>query len=133
MRPRRRKIRPRTRTPDCSSSLEYDGEIPEPATLALLPAISDTHEALRKLFGLAAEADVDQIWTDALNPRPRVWPSVQEFLRRQRPDLLELYRRVLFDSAYRAHYVDELHSRIDQAAADAGPGRQGCRAPKASP
>ena len=99
----------------------------------LLPGISDTHEALRKLFGLAAEADVDHVWTDALNPRPRVWPSVQQFLRRHRPDLLELYRRVLFDSAYRAHYVDELHSRIDQAAADAGVGRQGCRPQKANP
>ncbi len=86
----------------------------------LLPAISDTQEALGELFALAAEAGVDHIWTDALNPRPRVWPSVQDLLRRRRDNLLELYRRVLFDSTYRARYVAELDGRIRQAAADAG-------------
>ena len=86
----------------------------------LLPAISDTPQTLRRLFALAAEADVDKVWTDALNPRPRVWPSVQALLRRHRPDLLELYRGVLFDSAYRAGYLDELHGRVRQAAAAAG-------------
>ena len=86
----------------------------------LLPAISDTQEALCKLFGLAAEVGVDHIWTDALNPRPRVWPSVQALLRRRREDLLDLYRRVLFDSACRDRYLRELDGRIRQAAADAG-------------
>ncbi len=74
----------------------------------LLPAISDTPEALGRLFALAREAEVDRIWTDALNPRPRVWPSVQQFLHRRRPDLLELYKRMLFDRSWRARYLDEL-------------------------
>jgi len=86
----------------------------------LLPRISDTPEALGRLFSLAADADVDRIWTDAMNPRPRVWPSVQEFLRRNRPALLDHYRCVLFDRAFRAEYVDELHARIARAADDAG-------------
>ena len=86
----------------------------------LLPAISDTPQALRRLFAMAAEADVDRIWTDALNPRPRVWPSVQGFLRRHRPDLLDLYRSILFDAASRARYEDELRARIRRAATDAG-------------
>jgi DNA repair photolyase len=86
----------------------------------LLPAISDTPEALAELFALAAEAGVDRIWTDAMNPRPRVWPSVQGWLRRHRPDLQEHYRRLLFDPACRARYVSELDERIRQAAQDAG-------------
>jgi len=86
----------------------------------LLPNISDTPEALARLFALAAEADVDRIWTDTLNPRPRVWPSVQAFLRDGWTDLLEVYRCVLFDTTCRADYVDQLNRRIRQAAADAG-------------
>jgi DNA repair photolyase len=86
----------------------------------LLPAISDTPEALEQLFGLAAEADVDGIWTDALNPRPRVWDSVQALLRRQWPGLVSLYRRVLFDAPYRAQYLTELERRVRQAASASG-------------
>jgi hypothetical protein len=44
---------------------------------------------------------------------------VQAFVRRHRPELLGLYRRVLFDRAYRARYTDELHQRIGRAAAKA--------------
>ena len=85
----------------------------------LLPAISDTPEALAGLFALAAETDVDRIWTDVLNPRPRVWPSVQEHLRRERPDLLELYRGVLFSRARRDAYIQLVQQRLHQAAEDA--------------
>jgi len=90
----------------------------------LLPEISDTPEVLRPLFELAAEADVDRIWTDTLNRRPRVWPSVRKFLRRRRPDLLELYRRVLFDRAYRDDYETKLDRRIRKAARGAGLSRR---------
>jgi DNA repair photolyase len=86
----------------------------------LLPGISDTPEALRELFSLASAANVDRIWTDALNPRPRVWPGVQEFLRSQRSDLLPLSRRVLFDRAYRERYLAELGERVRTAAEEAG-------------
>jgi DNA repair photolyase len=86
----------------------------------LLPGISDAPDALRKLMALAAEARVDRIWTDALNPRPLVWPAVQALLRRVRPDLLPLYRRVLFDEPFRERYVAELREKVRQAAAEAG-------------
>jgi len=86
----------------------------------LLPGISDSREALGELFGLAAQAEVDRIWTDAMNPRPRVWPSVRAFLERHRPDLLSLYGSVLFDRAYRRQYLAELNARIRQAAARRG-------------
>jgi DNA repair photolyase len=86
----------------------------------LLPGISDTEEALGRLFALAAEVKVDQVWTDLLNPRPRVWVSVQEILRRHRPDLHEHCRRVLFDKACRRAYRRELGERIARAARSAG-------------
>lgn len=86
----------------------------------LLPGISDAEPALARLFRGAAEAQVDRIWTDALNPRPRVWPSVQTFLGRHRPDLLEHYRRVLFDAAFRKEYLRQLDGRIRRAASAAG-------------
>jgi DNA repair photolyase len=86
----------------------------------LLPGISDTDEALAMLFALAAEANVDQIWTDVLNPRPRVWVSVQEVLRRHRPDLLERYRGLLFNGAERRAYGRQLDVRIRGAAENAG-------------
>lgn len=86
----------------------------------LLPGVSDTPDALRRLFAAVAAADVDRIWTDTLNPRPRVWPSVKALLSRHRPDLLEMYRTVLFNGARRARYVAELHARIRAAAAETG-------------
>ncbi len=86
----------------------------------LLPEISDTPEALAELFALAGDADVDQIWTDALNARPRVWPSVQRLLRDRWPGLHEFYRRALFDPSYRAAYQEELEKRIRRAATATG-------------
>jgi DNA repair photolyase len=86
----------------------------------LLPAVSDTDEALARLFSLAADAGVDRIWTDILNARPRVWPSVQQVLRRHCPDRHELYRRILFDPPFRRQYQADLDHRIRKAAREAG-------------
>ena len=86
----------------------------------LLPGISDTPAALAKLYELANEARVDRIWTDGLNARPRVWPSVQELLRQHRPDLYERYQEILFDPARRRAYRRELRARIRAAARNAG-------------
>ena len=86
----------------------------------LLPEISDTPAALAKLFAMAAEAGVDRIWTDVLNPRPRVWPSVQKLLRRRWPKLYGHYQSLLFDPAFRARYLDKLDSRVRRAATQAG-------------
>lgn len=86
----------------------------------LLPGISDTDEALARLYALAAEAGVRRVWTDGLNLRPRVWPSVQEVLRRHGPHLYEQYRRVLFDAEYRSGYLRELRQRIRRAASASG-------------
>ncbi len=90
----------------------------------LLPEISDTPEVLAQLFRLAAKAGVDRIWTDTLNPRPRVWPSVQELLRKRWPELHEHYRSLLFNRTCRAKYVDELDRRVRRAARKAGLARR---------
>jgi hypothetical protein len=81
---------------------------------------------LGDLFNVAAEAEVDHIWTDALNPRPRVWPSVQGFLGRGQPMLGEHYRKSLFDPVCRIEYESELGRRVQAAAAQADlPSRPG--------
>jgi DNA repair photolyase len=82
----------------------------------LLPGLSDTPEALDRLFEIARAAEVDRIWTDALNARPLVWPSVQEMVTARWPGLLEQYRRVMFDTDYRETYQGELDARIRAAA-----------------
>ncbi len=74
----------------------------------LLPGISDTPEVLDRLFELAGDAKVGRIWTDALNARPRVWPSVQALVQRHWPSLLGRYRGLLFDPRCRRAYRAEL-------------------------
>jgi DNA repair photolyase len=86
----------------------------------LLPGISDTQEALGRLFAIAAETRVNRIWTDPINPRPRVWPAVQQVLRRRRPELYDHYQRVLFDAGFRRDYRRRLNARIRKAAQAAG-------------
>jgi len=86
----------------------------------LLPLLSDTPEALESLFALARRLRVDRIWTDTLNPRPRVWASVQRLLQSRYPRLREAYRRILFDRRHRAAYCRELKERVQRAAARVG-------------
>jgi DNA repair photolyase len=86
----------------------------------LLPGISDTDEAVAGLFAHAAKVGVDRVWTDMLNPRPRVWPSLQKVLRRHCPNLGEQYQRLLFDRSARRAYRRELDSRVREAARKAG-------------
>ncbi len=82
----------------------------------LLPFLSDSQTAIESLLARAADLGVEQIWVDALNPRPRVWPAVAELLRREFPQLLPQYRQILFDESSRALYLKELHARLDRAA-----------------
>ncbi|MGQ9649779.1 MAG: radical SAM protein [Phycisphaerae bacterium] len=86
----------------------------------LLPGISDGDEALARLFAIAADVGVDRVWTDVLNPRPRVWPAVQQVVRKHCPDLYEHYQKVLFDVAFRRGYERRLNARIRKAAQAAG-------------
>jgi DNA repair photolyase len=86
----------------------------------LLPFLSDTEASLAALFQRAAELEIDTVWVDALNPRPRVWPSVSALLREKFPGLHEAYRRILFDEASRSSYLAGLRRRVAAAASRAG-------------
>ena len=78
----------------------------------LLPFLSDDEASLQAMLRCAADLEVDVIWLDALNPRPRVWASVAALLRNRFPELHEPYRRVLFDRKYRESYLAELRKRV---------------------
>jgi DNA repair photolyase len=82
----------------------------------LLPQLSDSQAAIETLLQQAADLGVAQIYVDALNPRPRVWPAVAELLRAKFPDLLPAYQKMLFDQASRTAYMNALHARVDAAA-----------------
>jgi len=82
----------------------------------LLPFLSDSREAIDALLQRAADLKIDRIWIDAINPRPRVWPAVAELLRAKFPELLQPYRKILFDEVSRAQYLEELRTRVDRAA-----------------
>jgi DNA repair photolyase len=86
----------------------------------LLPFLSDSQAAIEALLRQAAERGVDRIWVDGLNPRPRVWPAVAELLREHFPELLEPYRKILFDAPSRVQYLRGLHTRVDLAASRVG-------------
>lgn len=78
----------------------------------VLPFLSDSPDAIEGILARAMEAEVDVIWVDALNPRPKVWESVQALLHRHFPELEERYRRVLFSPVVRAAYLRGLNERV---------------------
>jgi DNA repair photolyase len=81
----------------------------------LLPFLSDSQAAIDALLEQAADLGVDRIWVDAFNPRPRVWPAVADLLRAEFPELLQPYRKVLFDQSSRTLYLKELRTRVGDA------------------
>jgi len=83
----------------------------------LLPFLSDTPKSLEAMFEHAADLGADDLWVDALNPRPKVWSSVSDLLRREFPDLHEPCRKVLFNEAARGIYLAEVRNRVIAAAA----------------
>jgi DNA repair photolyase len=82
----------------------------------LLPGISDDDATLDALMKSAADLDVDLIWTDALNLRPKVWQAVGPVVSKRYPALLPLYKNVLFNAAFRDDYIGKLGTRIRAAA-----------------
>jgi len=82
----------------------------------LLPYLSDNQESIDGLFERAADLGIDSIAVDALNPRPRVWPSVARLLREKFPGLHGRCRRMLFDETVRREYLAGLGERVAHAA-----------------
>ena len=81
-----------------------------------LPFLYDDQKSVDALFERAADAQVDVIWTDAMNPRPKVWPAVVDLLDRAYPGLRERYARMLFSETVRKAYVDALRARVRRSA-----------------
>ena len=73
----------------------------------------------RRPLKQAADLGIDRIWVDALNPRPRVWPAIADLLRAKFPELLQPYRKILFNQAARTQYLKELRGRVELAASRA--------------
>jgi DNA repair photolyase len=86
----------------------------------LLPGLSDDAETIERLFAKAAELDVDLIWTDCLNRRPRVWESVRSLVADRYPELFDLYKAILFRREEREEYIRQLGRRIRAAARATG-------------
>jgi len=82
----------------------------------LLPFLSDDQESIEFMFQRAADLGIDVIWVDALNLRPKVWTSVASLLRAMFPDLLDRYRRILFEAHARTSYLAGLRDRVIRAA-----------------
>jgi DNA repair photolyase len=82
----------------------------------LLPFLSDDRNSLETLFHRAADLNVDSILVDAMNPRPRVWPSVAGMLRTHYPDLREPYYQILFKAKAREDYMSKLRGDVISAA-----------------
>jgi len=82
----------------------------------LLPFLSDNEASLDALFEQAARLQVNVIWVDTLNARPKVWDSVRATLRRHFPELEERYRRMLFAPVVRKAYIKALGEWVRGAA-----------------
>jgi DNA repair photolyase len=82
----------------------------------LLPFLSDGRSSLKAMFQLATDLKVDSILVDALNARPRVWPSVAGLLRDHFPELRQRYSKILFDPKVRAEYLAQFRSDVAIAA-----------------
>ncbi|MGD0383523.1 MAG: radical SAM protein [Thermoguttaceae bacterium] len=82
----------------------------------LLPFLSDGPDSLDLMFQRAADLQVDSILVDALNPRPRVWPSVAGLLRDHFPELRERYSKILFNLKIRAEYLARFRNAVALAA-----------------
>ncbi len=82
----------------------------------LLPLLSDGRDSLCVLFQRAADFEVDSIWVDALNPRPRVWPSVARLLTDHFPELRRRYYGIMFNNKLRTAYLAQLRSEVSLVA-----------------
>lgn len=90
----------------------------------ILPFLSDKPETLTALFERMAEAKVDRVMVDSLNPRPKVWESVSELLDAHFPGLRERYAHVLFSNRVREAYRAGLRERVIRAAQRSGMGER---------
>jgi len=79
----------------------------------LMPVLSDKEEDLTQLLNAVKDASVDYFYVDRLNPRFGVWPSLKGILQKHFPDLVEVYRKLLYDERAREEYSRRLVTSIN--------------------
>ena len=79
----------------------------------LMPVLSDKEEDLTQLLNAVKDAGVDYFYVDRLNPRFGVWPSLKGILQKHFPDLVEVYRKLLYDERAREEYSGRLVTSIN--------------------
>ncbi len=82
----------------------------------LLPYLSDTEANLNSLLRAVKDVGVDYFYVDQLNRRFGVWQSLRNMLQEHSPDLIEVYRKLLFDEGARREYSEQLISSANYLA-----------------
>lgn len=88
----------------------------------LMPALSDTDEALDALVSAISPLPLSNILADKLNPKPGVWNEVVQFLRRHHPELIPMYRQFFYNQDYYCAYCEDLAQRLRKIAIAHGVG-----------
>ena len=79
----------------------------------VLPHLSDTAANLDSLLKVVKDIGVDYFYVDQLNQRFGVWQSLKNMLQNYAPELIDVYRKILFDQATRREYTEQLASSVN--------------------
>ncbi len=82
----------------------------------LIPFLSDTEEELSKTIKAIAGIKPDYLYIDRLNLRWGVWDSLRDALLSFSPELIEKYRKILFESRWSILYSKDLKKRVIKVA-----------------
>ncbi len=82
----------------------------------LLPHLSDTEANIESLLRAVKDVGVDYFYVDQLNRRFGVWQPLRNMLQEHSPDLIEVYRKLLFDEGARREYSEQLISSANYLA-----------------
>lgn len=86
----------------------------------LIPYLSDTEEELSKTMKAIAGIKPDYLYIDRLNLRWGVWDSLRVTLRHISDELIEKYRKILFESRWSDSYSRELKKNVIRIAGKYG-------------
>ena len=78
----------------------------------LLPHLSDTEANLNSLLWAVKDVGADYFYVDRLNRRFGVWQSLKSILQEHFPDLIEAYRKLLFNEGASREYSERLMSSV---------------------
>lgn len=83
----------------------------------LIPFLSDTEEELSRTMKAITELKPDYMYVDRLNLRWGVWDSLRETLAKEKwEQLIERYRKILFEQKWSDVYSEELRKRVMKVA-----------------